>query len=629
VDLNSIVGARIHPAIGVARVGNAEAEEDQHAYFIGPEVPNPTPAPKGGYRDPQGRMKRQGARFRIYGYDLEGNVVGELTDRHAEIEWQVHIANKKAAWYNFDGALDVPEAASLRSLRRNAQIQGASRAHLSIDPGPRSVCKHTRRACFDTGMFFGVPVYLGEIRYEHYGRLLFLGGRGKSAAASPEYSLTTFANNPGWHDDTSDGPVSATVRIGERDIPVEGAWVVTAPPNYAPDLVATQPLYDVILDALGLMVLPEKTPSFTRHILPIFKQFQDSQWVNAGFAAKFGWHGLVDFNRPDFIQKLATPPVQQPNGVFDPFQELRFQIFHAFRNPSFQVFDPVGWPPLYGDVFGFPNDPPSPRVGFAITQQSYGRLQSWMLGKFTADYDPDAEDPEAIEDVNLAQQPDTLDRAALHFCLGGPFHPGCEMSWPMRQLSMYRSKLRLRQRSADIPEPDYGDFMTPQLATADGGPLSSSGPGDITKWMAVPWQADTASCRAGYGLDFPEKDVLIPAFWPSRVPNTVLSEESYQVVIDTTKTSEQRSAAFGHREQWIAPLNLQAPFLSQLATMVDHFHELGIIERREKELGYEFPDVMYVQTLPPGSPPATGEAPVSTHPNLMRDIIEARLGRRP
>jgi hypothetical protein len=33
---------------------------------------------------------------------------------------------------------------------------------------------------FDTGMFFDTPVYLGELRTDKDGRLIFLGGRGVS-----------------------------------------------------------------------------------------------------------------------------------------------------------------------------------------------------------------------------------------------------------------------------------------------------------------------------------------------------------------------------------------------------------------------------------------------------------------
>jgi hypothetical protein len=618
----SVVAARIHPAIGIARVGNAEPGEDGPDYFIGPQVPNRTPAPEGGYRDGRGRLKRQAAEFRIYGYDRDGKVVGELTDKIATIEWHVHVANKKAYWYNFDVALDLPEAKSVRSPRRNAHIQGGEREKLKIDPGPCDVSRNHPQASFDSGTFFGKPVYLGEIRYSDHGRLLFLGGRGVSEAASPEYSLTTFANNAGWHDDTSDGPVSATVRIGDHEIPVYPAWVVTAPPNYAPDLVASQPLYDVILDALGWSVPPDQTPSFTRHILPIFQQFVDSQWVNAGFAAQFGWHGLVDFMRPDLIERLAAPPVRKPGVQADPYGALRRQIFSAFRDPDSREFKPLQWPPLYGDAFFFQDDPPSPRVAFAITGTSYGYLKQWMQGAFIGDYKPGTAMPRSIADVPGPLRPETLDHAALHFCVGGPFHPGCELTWPMRHGSLYRSKFRLRQRPPQIPEPDYGDFMTPELATADGGPLSVSGPGDLTKWLAVPWQTDTASCRAGYsGTEFPA-DTLVPAFWPSRVPNTVLSEKNYSIVANLREKPEARQSAFHSRNQFLAPLNLDLPYLSVLARMVRHFHELGILERREADLGADFPTAMYVETLPHG---LKVRGPASAELSVIEDILDARI----
>ena len=38
----------------------------------------------------------------------------------------------------------------------------------------------------------------------------------------------TFANNEGWHDDVSDGPVTATLEIDGRAVPVDPAWVIVA-----------------------------------------------------------------------------------------------------------------------------------------------------------------------------------------------------------------------------------------------------------------------------------------------------------------------------------------------------------------------------------------------------------------
>lgn len=624
MNLDSVVEVRIHPAIGIARVGNAPGKDD---YFIGPQLPHRAKAPRDGYRDSHGRLKRQAAEFRIYGYDKSGKPILEITDEIAEIDWSVHVANKKAAWYNFDVALDLPEAAAVRSARRNAQIQGSTRDRLVIDPGPRGVSKTQQRAAFDTGKFFGTPVDLGEIRYTAEGRLLFLGGFGKSASISPEYPIATFANNPGWHDDTSDGPVSARVKIRGREIPVDGAWVVTAPPNYAPALVASQTMYDVIIDALGYLIAIPSVPSFTGDILPVLRQFVDAQWVNAGFAAEFGWRGAIDLMRDEFIQLLAAGPSKLPKGgTSDPFREIRRQIFIGFRDPGSTAFDPLRWPQLYGDAFFNFDTPPGPRVALSVTPTVYGYLQSWMQGNFTADFDASAKEVESIEEVRLADQPDTLDRAALHFCIGGPFHPGCEMTWPMRHASLYRTKFRLRRRIPGSAEPDYGDFMTADTIKADGGPLSASGPGDITKWLAVPWQTDTASCRAGYQSEFPPDD-LIPAFWPSRVPDTVLSDATYRQLGNLRGRDPGRMETFQKRDQWVRFLDPKAPFLTQITKMIDHFHELGVIERRENDLGKDLPPVMYVETLPPERRDPAAQHPHSVRAPLGKDFQLARFRR--
>lgn len=592
MNLDLVIEARIHPAIGIARIGNSDE------YFIGPEVPHATQPPQGGYRDAEGRLKRQAAQFRIYGYDKHGKVVAELTTSNAEIQWSVHVANKKAAWYDFDVALDLPDSVNVRSARRNAAIQDRERARLLIDPGPRSISgANQKSAPFDTGEFFGKRVYLGELLTDEAGRLVFLGGKGKSESPLPGYSLVTFANNPGWHDDTSDGPVSATVTISGRSIPVDSAWVVTAPPNYSPDLVTPQTMYDVIRDASAGRLIPKPAkPSFTQDILPLLQQFHEAQWVNLGFFVQFGWNGPNDFLRPEVLLKLATPP----DGKKDPYGEMRRQIFYSFRDPSSDTFEPLKWPPLYGDAFGNFDSPPSPRAGFTVTRTIYTFLEQWMEGDFAGDFDPDAGRAVSIEAISLEDRPSTLDKAALHFCMGGPFHPGCEMTWPMRIVSMYRAPFRLRQKPSTAKEPDYGDFLTQSTILSSDGPLSASGPGDISKWMAVPWQADTASCRAGYpGTEFPD-DIFIPTFWPSRVPNTVLSEASYTTVIDSSLPLDVRTAAFYHRPNWLRSLGLHRPYVQQITHMIDHFGELGVIERRDAEAGPHFPPVMYVETLPPG-----------------------------
>lgn len=150
-----IVRAAIHPAIGIARVGNSSDE-----YYFGPEIPGGLPIAPDGYKDASGAMKRQAARFRVFGLDAEGRVVRELTAQDATIQWTLHLANKKASWYNFETALDIPEAEP--TSRRNPSYRRPKRTALVIDPGSRRISGRNSGAVpFDTGIFLGAPVVPG------------------------------------------------------------------------------------------------------------------------------------------------------------------------------------------------------------------------------------------------------------------------------------------------------------------------------------------------------------------------------------------------------------------------------------------------------------------------------------
>ena len=122
-----IVSAAIYPPIGIARVGNSKQE-----YYIGPEIPWPQQHPPGFYKDSSGALKREAARFRIYGLNAQGEVVKELTVDDATISWRVEVANKNASWYEFSQALDLKSTPP--AARRNAAFQGEARQQLEITP---------------------------------------------------------------------------------------------------------------------------------------------------------------------------------------------------------------------------------------------------------------------------------------------------------------------------------------------------------------------------------------------------------------------------------------------------------------------------------------------------------------
>ncbi|MET9271630.1 LodA/GoxA family CTQ-dependent oxidase [Kribbella sp. NPDC003557] len=314
---------KIHPAIGIARVGNSPDE-----FFVGPERLGERPEPAGGFKDAQCRVKRQAARFRIFAHHDDGSVE-ELTDATAEISWTVHLVNAKAAHPN----------------RGNSEPAG----QLTIDPGPRTLTGPDQRELFDTGTidFSGEPsvtVPLGEIRSDDDNHLLVLGGHGTSASPAGNV-IGSFWGNAGWYDDVSDGPVTATITLrADNSTPaVEGAWAIVAPPKFAPHQDSVTTLYDRVLQRMidvGLAAAPTTT-SYTNDVYPILQRARDMRWVEGIFGAH-SW--------PD-------PVTAQP---------LVDAIFARLRPPG-------DMPRLNGG-------------DSALTPTQYAHMQRWQAGNYAADW---------------------------------------------------------------------------------------------------------------------------------------------------------------------------------------------------------------------------------------------------
>jgi hypothetical protein len=625
-----IVRAAIHPAIGIARVGDSPEE-----FYVGPQVAEPAPKPPGFYKDGSGALKREAALFRIYGYDAAGKVVAELDSSNAEIVWTAHLANEKAAWYQFQIALDIPEAnlpppAVDPSLRRNSGFYGPARRELVIDPGAISIQGADRSGVgyrFDRGRFCGKPVYLGELRTDPSGRLLVLGGHGRSASYDGKPAVT-FANNDGWHDDVSDGPVTATVKFGTESIPCEGAWVVVAPPNYAPDVVTVRTMYDLLLalfvDAAWLPA--PGTVSFTNDILPILQRLSGLEWVNSGFATGFGWGARQYFGDPAYLRKLSQKPSNGPDGtVLDEFGELRRQVYNSFRIYERDGMSPLPWPWIYGDAMSIPAT--SPRQYNVLSTLQMSQLARWAQGDFTDDYLTAPPPLRTLDEVPLAEQPAMLDRAALTFCLADAFHPGCEITWPIRQLSMFTAPFRIRHRPPGEPEPDYGPQLTSAIALSPSGPLRAQGPGALSRWMAVPWQTDTASCQSGYDTAY---DPLIPTFWAARVPNQVLTLEDYQVATDPARPPQERLRAFNNRPKWMRVLAKN--YKTYINQMISDFGKMGVVETRANPGDPLLPPCLRVESKPghipsPAAPVLKSAAPAAPAPAAEHEAPSEKIHR--
>ena len=613
--MNKVDSVAIYPAIGIARVGNSPDE-----YFFGSMIPGQPARDKDDFRDSRGRIKRQAAKFFIYALDKEGNVLGELNEENgAKIDWRVDVANKKSAWYQFDIALDTPTAEGkydtegmatpdglpVLSQFRNREYQGDDRKLLMIEARAQNISGKNTNASGGKYQFQGTvgyekrPVYLGEVRTDEAGRLIFLGGRGLSdsftATPSP---LTTFANNEGWHDDTSDGPVDAQVTLPNGNVmTATGAWVVTAPPNFAVGVQAFSTGYELLLDVAACKYpkLKKAKPEFYEDIYPTLQQLSINQWVNAGVSREFGWGSTYDFNSDDLINRLKDASVD--NRYF------RQSILNQFRNPDYQTMEPLGWPPLYGDSVTFNIHSTDPRNWFAITDLKYGYLQQWAEGNFEVGAPPQ---PKIWSEMTPGEQAHGLTEAALEETLGGPFHPGCEFTWPMRHALMYEDDMPFRIKRRSKAKEDFGIAISHEIALSPGGPLDGSSPGDITKWMAVPWQSDTSSCLSAYRTYAGE---YLPTFWPARVPNDVLTAHDYKV-LNSKQGVDEKVDAFNpdSRKKWLRGYIYNedgtiisgssiADRMKGVTKFTEEWYKIGIIVEKEMKAQVPFlPDSVWVET---------------------------------
>jgi hypothetical protein len=600
----------IYPALGIARIGNSEE------YFLASDVPGKASIPDGGFKDGNNKFKKQVPRFRIYALDEKGNPTHEITSENATIEWRVHLANRKASWYQFNNAMDMGDK-SIPSTKRNGGITGNARKGLTIDGGVRTISGVNQSGPeykFDSGHFLGKKVMLGEIRTDDKGRLLVFGGDGvsKSIDNSPP---VTFANNDGWHDDISDGTVRATVTINGAKLEAAPAMVACTPPNFAPALFPVVSMYDVAYDLFVRegWIKPKKELSFYEDIYPIFFRMSGTQWVNEGFFMLFGTNSPSDFTNPDYIKILSSPDKKH--------EAERRRVFNWFRSVDSQDYEPQLVPPHYGDLFG--DYAGLPHVDLSVTRTQYSMLEQWADGDFVTGA-PAKDIP--FDEMTVEQQTNALLCAPLEECLGGPFHPGIEITWPFRHLMMWEKPFRLKilPEDKDVSD-DYGPMLTEQIALMKGGPIDGSGPGSLTRWLGVPWQTDEASCLSGYDLTL---YLPLPSFWSVRVPNTVLSEDGFDRAVKDGLNDGQRLKHFAYRVDWLRDINSN-PALRR-AKMVTRWHQLGVVAPRDAKVKSPFlPAEWWVETErvgPAGEDPTLKQVKYAEHDPLLKRRLKAAPG---
>jgi L-Lysine epsilon oxidase N-terminal/L-lysine epsilon oxidase C-terminal domain len=534
---------RIHPAIGIARVGDAVRNDaSKDFYFIGPEIPefpanvDAQSGAQGEFKTADGKVKPQAARFRIFEYE-KGNdgkfhPIGEVTasdnTRAVKIIWTAHLANRKAnfcAFHGQAGAEDNPLFASYGTAQnprlkvRNDKLKTSAerKKWLELDPG----AQHVNGGDTVTVAHFAIDRdlkqnklsgetklkirTLGELRSDAAGRLIVIGGMGQSdfdPGLGPE-TIQHFANNDGWFDDMSDGPVQAELTIDGVKQEVAGAWVAVGPPDFVPPIHSYRTMYDSLVDLIvremdipaddGLFAGPlthiaamnddwkrNKTikdfrPSFTQDIAPILTAIARLERVHQhqmGPRARFhGSIGALNFNA------LGGPGSLQAN---------RDAVFERVRDPNAsptQQIQPSQMPSAYGDYFEAANgrgDQNDPAYLHSVSKLQYALLRAWQKGDFVEDWEQVPASPPTITPVGL-------DRAALENMSGGAFYPGMEASWLFEKKEVWQKpfRLALNRSVGTIPVP--GEGRRNVIVEA----------GAFTQQMALPWQADFLDCSAG------------------------------------------------------------------------------------------------------------------------------------
>lgn len=538
---------RIHPAIGVARIGNS-AE-----FFVGPEIagiPGNWDSDNNvfkKFKDAEGKVLRQAARFRIFEFDDAGNPVKEVTLADGvKIQWSAHVANRKASFFTFHGLsgaeTDLPyvdrdnrPADSVEKKergrgepelknKRNAAV--ADRRGLEIDPGVVSISSPGSVDLIDPHTAAPIKL-LGQLKMENEGRLLFLGGSGQTASTqTPPPPLEDYANNDTWFDDMCDGVIQATVTHpnGETET-AQSAWIIVGPPKFAPGIRNVVSLYDLLWDLAVRLRLPGHADSD-----PVLQDLvaQQQAWQDAtsdfapGYKPSFIAHVYPVLSRALAAYDVHVTIRRDAHATFadwkrlsqanDDTAQMRQAVFRRIRNPNSDSVDRINMPRGLGDDYtsldDFENslvDSPAPSAFLSLTKVQYALLKAWTEGRFKEDW--------TFGDVTYAPvpaptpvTPHGLDCAALENCVGGPFYPGIEVSWLIRRPELYAAAFRLKEPGFTM------------------GPLPFQ-PGFFSQQMALPWHADFYDCHKEDHTTADAQERLVYMWWTAQRPDDIRAEE--------------------------------------------------------------------------------------------------------
>ncbi len=545
----------IHPSVGVGRLGNSVQqfclapdtigglpyEADQYGNKLGPIKT---------FKDSASQVRRQGQVFKVY--DDSGAEITLKSPNIATMTWTVHIANKKAAWYQYselEGNLLYGENNSYKNRNvpfRNAKkIDEKERQTLIIDPGPRTLTGARQSIDFDQASVpagypaqfppkevkHGTPITtLGQLNTDDDGRLVVVGAYGHAGGNEP---LTSYGGSDTWHDDIADGPVycEITFKDGTPKATLQ-AWVVIGSPDFAPEIVNISTLSDTMFDVgvRNFNLVPELyangayqssfIANYERDIEPIVKRFGAYQWVS-------NVQSMMAFTANDFDFKDNSAGNQANREAY----------FAYFRQPDDKSNPSPDQPQqqLFAEQTGslFPMMPLNSGSNsvsnenivkfLALNETQYFLLSQWACGKFESG------------SQGAPYPVSALDQASVGNCVGLPMCPGIEVTWSMQNPKVYAQPYVISDQRGIGGYNTTG--LTPSRDECEGGGCE---PGDLTKRMACPWQADFFQCTIqpvnftnpavnkttdSQGNTAPLPPTYYSYWWPPQSPWDVLTGE--------------------------------------------------------------------------------------------------------
>ncbi|WP_334019597.1 LodA/GoxA family CTQ-dependent oxidase [Alteromonas sp. S015] len=634
---------RVHPSINFARVGNSseyylapetaagELIDKESGLFGGlPVKPNTdnTPIDDSDFRDADGKVKRQAARFRLFAYDQPqevypakdlgsevkpGDIVGGK--RIKDIVWQVHLANKKNNNYSItseggdEEGIVAYENGNTPPVRNNTPEFGSDLASenrlntLVMDAGPRAMSvvsssaddvQHFNQSTAasyvaQNGVIYDQPDYpisfpdnhfkmfnplgtitsLGEMLIEKdTGRLIVTGGYGKASAMMQNGvppKLDDAIDNDFWFDDTSDGPVCATIIFedGSTEQAVHG-WVVCTDPGYAPqtrNVVSTwDDVYDTWVQHLGL--LPELfsngyqdtyNASFNGDVLPVFHGAFLQRW-NTALPNK-------GVNGHDFVAQIK--PTDNPKEKLPSFQQL-------IRKPS-----PPGTKDAPSNEDGVPGKMPlalgdAMKSFLSVTETQYFLMNQWYEGKSVEAYPP-------------LGKGEYMDRMVLENCLGGRYSPGIDLTFIVRDVNLYvqdwqgeTGPFRINMQPLDYSSitANDGHFLGVGYV-----PLRTSKvePGDLCKFMSQPWHTDYNSCATHTPDPNPPENNTLYWSWPAQRPVSVYPKEACKYDSNTNTWSIGNTLFSVRGDGTQTPYPQQQGRFQCYFEFVENWHKVGFV----------------------------------------------------